>query len=34
MKIVAGLKAAAKSLVSGPKAESFRVAGKQVVCPH
>lgn len=34
MKIVQGLKAAAKSLVSGPKAESFHAAGKQVECPH
>ena len=34
MKIVAGLKAAAKALVSGPPAESFRVAGKPVTCPH
>jgi predicted nucleic-acid-binding Zn-ribbon protein len=34
MKIARGLKAAAKSLLSGPKAESYRVAGKQVECPH
>jgi DNA-directed RNA polymerase subunit RPC12/RpoP len=34
MKIVAGLKAAARALVSGPPAESFRIAGKQVQCPH
>lgn len=34
MNIAAGLKAAAKSLVNGPKAESFRAAGKTVVCPH
>jgi len=43
MKIVAGMKAAAKSLVSttksgslftGPKARSFHAADKQVECPH
>jgi len=34
MKIVAGLKAAAKSLASPPKAQSFRAAGKQIECPH
>jgi len=34
MKIIAGLKAAAKSLSTGPKAESFRAAGKQCECPH
>ncbi len=34
MNISAGLKAAAKSLVNGPRAESFRAGGKQVVCPH
>lgn len=34
MKIVAGLKAAAKALATGPRAESFHVAGKQVECPH
>jgi len=34
MKIIAGLKAAAKSLADGPPAESFRVAGKPVTCPH
>jgi predicted nucleic-acid-binding Zn-ribbon protein len=34
MKIAAGLKSAAKSLVAGPKAESFRAAGKVVECPH
>ena len=34
MKIVAGLKAAAKTLVRGPRAESFHAAGKQVECPH
>jgi hypothetical protein len=34
MKIAAGLKAAAKALVSGPPAESFVVAGKQLTCPH
>ncbi len=34
MKLVAGLKAAAKALVGGPPAESFRVAGKPVTCPH
>jgi hypothetical protein len=32
MKIIAGLKAAAKSLAAQPKAESFRVAGKQIEC--
>lgn len=34
MNITSGLKAAAKALVSGPKPESFRVAGKQLVCVH
>lgn len=34
MNIVAGLKAAAKSIVAAPKAQSFRVVGKQVECPH
>jgi predicted nucleic-acid-binding Zn-ribbon protein len=34
MNIVAGLKAAGKTLASGPKAESFRAAGKQIECPH
>lgn len=34
MKITAGLKAAAKSLVAGRKAESFRACGKLVECPH
>ena len=34
MNIIAGLKAAAKSLAAGPKAQSFRTAGKQVVCPQ
>ena len=33
MKIVAGLKAAAKAF-AGSKAESFRAGGKQVECPH
>jgi len=32
MKISRGLKAAAKALVSGPKAESFRAGGKVVEC--
>jgi hypothetical protein len=34
MNIVAGLKAAAKSLAAGPKAQSFRAAGKIVKCHH
>ncbi len=34
MKLTAGLKAAAKALVSGPPAQSFHAAGKQVTCPH
>ncbi len=34
MNIVAGLKAAAKSIATKPKAESFRAAGKLVECPH
>ena len=34
MKILAGLKAAAKGFVAGPKAEAFSVAGKPVACPH
>ena len=34
MKIGRGLKAAAKVLLSGPKAESFRAAGKLVECRH
>ena len=34
MKIAAGIKAAAKAFVSGPKAESFRAGGKIVECPH
>jgi uncharacterized protein len=34
MKITAGLKAAAKALVAGPKAESFRAGGKLIECPH
>lgn len=34
MKIVAGLKAAKKALVAGPKAESFRAGGKLVECAH
>jgi predicted nucleic-acid-binding Zn-ribbon protein len=34
MNVTAGLKAAAKSLVFGPRAESFRAAGKQIECPH
>jgi predicted nucleic-acid-binding Zn-ribbon protein len=34
MKIVAGLKAAAKALAKGPNAESFRADGKIIVCPH
>lgn len=33
MKIAAGLKAAAKALVS-PRAESFRAGGKLVECAH
>ena len=32
MNIVAGVKAAAKSLAAGPKAQSFRVAGKLAKC--
>lgn len=34
MKIVAGLKAAAQTLVSRPQAASFRAGGKLVVCAH
>lgn len=34
MKIIAGLKAAVKSLSAEPKAESFRVSGKQIKCLH
>lgn len=34
MKIARGLKAAAKALVSPPKAESFRADGKLVECRH
>jgi hypothetical protein len=32
MKITAGLKAAAKAMAAGPKAESFRAGGKLVEC--
>ena len=34
MKIAAGIKAAAKAFVAGPKAGSFRAGGKIVECPH
>jgi uncharacterized protein len=34
MNIASGLKAAAKALASGPKPESFRIGGKQLVCLH
>lgn len=34
MNITSGIKAAVKALVSGAKPESFRIAGKQLVCPH
>jgi uncharacterized protein with PIN domain len=34
MKIVRGLKAAAKAFVAPPSAQSFTVAGKRVECPH
>ena len=34
MNIIAGLKAAAKSLTDGPRAESFQAGGKQVACSH
>lgn len=34
MNIKRGLKAAAKTLLSGPRAESFRAGGKLVECPH
>ena len=34
MNIGRGLKAAAKALVSGPKARSFRAGGKIVECRH
>lgn len=34
MRIAAGLKAAAKALVAGPKAQSFRAGGKVVECRH
>lgn len=34
MKIVRGLKAAAKAFVAAPNGQSFRAGGKLVECPH
>lgn len=34
MKIIRGLKAAAKALTAGPRAELFNVGGKLVTCAH